>query len=220
MAESLPPELAAVLDADRDSADEAWRLFLSRFSPLILHAARSASKGYDDSMDSYAYVLERFREDDFRRLRGYTVDPRSKFTTWLVLVARRLCIDRRRQLYGRATTRNNNGMPDSEREARRRLVDLTASKIDLSSIEDGLAQTAEEELRSAELKTILDSAINELSMKDQLLLTFRFVDGLSAKEIAALQSWPSPVHVYRRIDYLTAKLRQSLERRGVDDPVP
>ncbi len=220
MAESLPPELAAVLAADRDSAEEAWRVFLSKFSPLVLHAARSASTGYDDAMDSYAYVLERFRENDFRRLRGYTVDPRSKFTTWLVLVARRLCIDRRRQRYGRVTGNNHNAMPDDERAARRRLVDLTASKVDLSSIEDGSRQNAEEELRSEELKTILDTAINELSPRDQLLLTLRFVDGLSAKEIAPLQSWPSPVHVYRRIDYLTAKLRQSLERRGVDDPMP
>lgn len=220
MAESLPPELAAVLAADRDSAEEAWRVFLSKFSPLVLHAARSASTGYDDAMDSYAYVLERFRENDFRRLRGYTVDPRSKFTTWLVLVARRLCIDRRRQRYGRVTGTNHNAMPDDERAARRRLVDLTASKVDLSSIEDGSRQNAEEELRSEELKTILDTAINELSPRDQLLLTLRFVDGLSAKEIAPLQSWPSPVHVYRRIDYLTAKLRQSLERRGVDDPMP
>jgi RNA polymerase sigma factor (sigma-70 family) len=220
MAESLPPELAAVLDADRDSADETWRLFLSKFSPLILHAARGVSTGYDDAMDSYAYVLERFRENDFRRLRGYTVDPRSKFTTWLVLVARRLCIDRRRKVYGRATANTGNGMLDNERAARRRLVDLTASKIELSSIEDGSARTAEDELRSDELKAILDSAISELATKDQLLLTLRFVDGLSAKEIAALQSWPSPVHVYRRIDYLTAKLREYLERRGVDDPVP
>ena len=219
MAESFPPELAAVLDADRDSADEAWRVFLSKFSPLVLHAARSASNGYDDAMDSYAYVLERFRENDFRRLRGYSVDPRSKFTTWLVLVARRLCIDRQRQRYGRAAGRGN-GMPDDERAARRRLVDLTASRVDLSSIEDGSQHNAEEALRSEELRAILDTAISELSPTDQLLLTLRFVDGLSAKEIAPLQSWPSAVHVYRRIDYLTAKLRQSLERRGVDDPVP
>jgi len=219
MAESFPPELAAVLDADRDSADEAWRVFLSKFSPLVLHAARSASNGYDDAMDSYAYVLERFRENDFRRLRGYSVDPRSKFTTWLVLVARRLCIDRQRQRYGRAAGRGN-AMPDDERAARRRLVDLTASRVDLSSIEDGSQHNAEEALRSEELRVILDTAISELSPTDQLLLTLRFVDGLSAKEIAPLQSWPSAVHVYRRIDYLTAKLRQSLERRGVDDPVP
>jgi len=220
MAESFPPELSAVLDADRESADDAWRLFLSRFSPLILHAARNASKGYDDVMDSYAYTLERFRENNFRRLRGYTADPRSKFTTWLVLVARRICIDRQRQMYGRVTDKKDNHATDDERAARRRLVDLAAAEVDLSTIEDERLKNAEDELRTRELKQILDSAIGELETADQLLLTLRFVDGLSAKEIAPIQSWPSPVHVYRRIELLMNRLRKSLERRGVDDPVP
>ncbi|HZJ00287.1 MAG TPA: sigma-70 family RNA polymerase sigma factor [Gemmatimonadaceae bacterium] len=220
MPESFPPELGAVLDADRESADDAWRLFLSRFSPLILHAARHASKGYDEAMDSYAYTLERFRENDFRRLRGYTADPRSKFTTWLVLVARRICIDRQRQMYGRVTDKKDNHATDDERAARRRLVDLAAAEVDLSTIEDERLKNAEDELRTRELKQILDSAIGELETADQLLLTLRFVDGLSAKEIAPIQSWPSPVHVYRRIELLMNRLRKSLERRGVDDPVP
>lgn len=171
-------------------------------------------------MDSYAYTLERFRENDFRRLRGYTADPRSKFTTWLVLVARRICIDRQRQMYGRVTDKKDNHATDDERAARRRLVDLAAAEVDLSTIEDERLKNAEDELRTRELKQILDSAIGELETADQLLLTLRFVDGLSAKEIAPIQSWPSPVHVYRRIELLMNRLRKSLERRGVDDPVP
>jgi RNA polymerase sigma factor (sigma-70 family) len=219
MADSLPQELAALLSADKQSADDAWRGFLSQYSPLLLHAARSTSSGYDDAMDSYAYVVERFRENDFRRLRSYTADPRSKFSTWLVLVARRLCIDRKRQQYGRIVPKSANSAPD-ERTARRRLVDLTAAQVDLSSIEDSSSLNAENDLRVRELKQMLDCAIAELSARDQLLLTLRFVDGLSAKEIAPIQSWPSAVHVYRRIDLLMGKLRKSLQRRGVDDPVP
>src|SRR6185503_9156012 len=103
MAELLPEDLSVLLGADAQSADDAWRIFLSKYSPLILHAARSASTGYDDGMDAYAYVIERLRENDFRRLRSYTVDPRSRFSTWLVLVARRLCVDRKRQQYGRSS---------------------------------------------------------------------------------------------------------------------
>jgi RNA polymerase sigma factor (sigma-70 family) len=220
MADSLPPELSAVLDADSNAADEAWQAFLSRFSPLILHAARTASSGYDDAMDSYAYVVERFHENNFRRLRGYTADPRSRFTTWLVLVARRLCIDRKRQQYGRAPAKTHETGANDERVARRRLVDLTASHVELSSIEDTGRDDADNALRKHELKQLLDGAIGELDPRDQLLLTLRFVDGLSAREIAPLQSWPSPVHVYRRIDMLMGRLRRALERRGVDDPVP
>jgi RNA polymerase sigma factor (sigma-70 family) len=220
MAAPFPPELNAVLDADRNSADEAWRAFLSRFSPLILHAARTASAGYDDAMDLYAHALEVMRENNFRRLRSYSVDPRSKFTTWLVLVVRRICIDRQRQKYGRITDKNRLHAQGDERAARKRLIDLAAAEVDLSTIEDARQQNAEEELRTSELKQILDSAISELDMRDQLLLTLRFVDGLPAKEIAPLQSWPSAVHVYRRIDLLMGKLRRALEERGVDDPVP
>jgi DNA-directed RNA polymerase specialized sigma24 family protein len=44
-------------------------------------------------MDGYAYVLEALRSDDYRRLRAYAADGRSKFSTWLVVVARRLCLD-------------------------------------------------------------------------------------------------------------------------------
>ena len=219
MAEQLPPELSAVLDADTQSAEEAWQRFLSKFSPLILHAARTASTGYDDAMDSYAYLIERFHENNFRRLRTYNADPRSKFTTWLVFVARRLCVDRKRQQYGRRQSEQSEAA-ENAREARRKLVDLTASQVDLTTIEDASGIDAENELRRHELKQLLDGALSELDPRDQLLLTLRFVDGLSAKEIAPIQSWPSPVHVYRRIDLLMGKLRSALARRGVDDPVP
>jgi RNA polymerase sigma factor (sigma-70 family) len=137
-----------------------------------------------------------------------------------VLVARRLCVDRKRQQYGRSSGSSAAAAGDDERIARRRLVDLAAAEIDLSAIEDRASTNAENELRARELKQILDGAIAELDPRDQLLLTLRFIDGLSAKEIAPIQSWPSPVHVYRRIDLLMGKLRKSLERRGVDDPVP
>jgi RNA polymerase sigma factor (sigma-70 family) len=220
MADSLPPELSAVLDADSASAEEAWRAFLSKFSPLLLHAARTTSNNYDDAMDSYAYVVEQFHDNDFRRLRNYSVDPRSRFTTWLVLVARRLCIDRKRQQYGRAASSNQSAESGDERAARRRLVDLAASQVELSTIPDSAQDDAEKSVRKSELKQMLDGAIGELEPRDQLLLTLRFVDGLSAKEIAPIQSWQSAVHVYRRIDLLLGKLRRALERRGVDDPVP
>ena len=221
MADSLPPELDALLRADSQSADDAWRAFLANYSPLLLHAARStSSSGYDDAMDSYAYVVERLRENDFRRLRTYSADPRSKFTTWLVFIARRICIDRKRQQYGRTPSRGTPTVADDERNARRRLVDLTAAQVDLSTIEDDAGGNAESDLRVRELKQMLDAAIAELEPRDQLLLTLRFVDGLSAKEIAPVQSFPSAVHVYRRIDLLMGRLRKWLERRGVDSPLP
>src|SRR6476619_7145053 len=102
MAESLPPELAHLLGAPDDlSRERAWTVFLNTFSPLILHAARSATTGYDEGMDAYAAALDGLRAEEYKKLRGYSVDPQSRFTTWLVVVVRRICIDKQRERFGR-----------------------------------------------------------------------------------------------------------------------
>src|SRR3954451_25015689 len=94
MAADLPPELAALLVAsDPATRDAAWATFVSRHSGLLLSVARTVGKHYDAWMDGYAHVLEQLREGDFRRLRAYVPDGRTRFTTWLAVVARRLCFD-------------------------------------------------------------------------------------------------------------------------------
>ena len=44
-------------------------------------------------MDHYAFMLDRLQEDGFHRLRAFAGDGRGQFTTWLVVVARRLCVE-------------------------------------------------------------------------------------------------------------------------------
>jgi RNA polymerase sigma factor (sigma-70 family) len=97
----VPPHLSRLLSGDGDRA-VAWEAFVAEHSRLLLHVARTGTTKYDDAMDAYAYVLERLREDDYRRLREFAQDPRAKLTTWLVVVARRLSIDHYRRRYGRA----------------------------------------------------------------------------------------------------------------------
>jgi DNA-directed RNA polymerase specialized sigma subunit len=109
---------------------------------------------------------------------------------------------------------------DSAREARRRLVDLTAATLDLDTVIDATAVDAETQLRRQELHTLLHAAIGELDPRDQLLLTLRFVEELPARDIDAIQRWGSPALVYRRIDQLKAMLRRRLVQRGIDTPVP
>ena len=99
---AAPQELRDLLLAKEPVArDAAWARFVDRFSPLLLHTARRRAPEHDRAMDAYAHVLDRLREDDFRRLRQYAEDPRAQFTTWLTLVAQRLCVDYLRQSYGR-----------------------------------------------------------------------------------------------------------------------
>src|SRR6266850_3361808 len=123
MADAHAPELIRLLTApDPPTRDAAWDAFVATHSRLLIHTARSLNRDHDAAMDGYAYVLEALREGDYRRLRAYTADGRSKFSTWLVVVARRLCLDFHRQRYGRA--RDTGTEAKEARAARRRLVDL------------------------------------------------------------------------------------------------
>jgi len=215
----LPLELSTLLDAADPAARElAWTTFVETHSRLLLHAARSVERDHDAAMDAYAHLLEQLRRDDFRRLRAYASDGRSKFTTWLVVVARRLCLDRVRQRYGR--TQESGPHAEQSHAIRRRLVDHIAEAIDADDLADTAAGDAEMRLRAAELERALTSALASLAPRDRLLLRLRFDGDLAAREIAHLLKLPTPFHVYRRLNALLAQLRESLSRRGVQGPDP
>ena len=216
----IPQVLTQLLQAtDESSRDSAWRAFVAEYSRLLLYVARRNTPDYDASMDAYTFVLEKLGEHELRRLRSYVADGRGKFTTWLVVVTRRLCLDYHRHRYGRATSADPD-RHDDERAARRRLVDLTLSKDEdaLAARESGDDQDVD--LRRAELQLALDQAMNELPGPDRLLLALRFNDGMSAAEIASLLHYASPFHVYRRINQLLAELRRRLVGRGVQSSAP
>jgi RNA polymerase sigma factor (sigma-70 family) len=222
MAESLPPELARLLAAADDvSRERAWTEFVGTYSRLILHAARSATSTYDEGMEAYTAALDGLRADGQRKLRNYSIDPRSRFSTWLVVVVRRIAIDKQRERYGKISAEEKkSGVVSSERAARARLARLAAPNIDLESLPDSIGLRADESLQREDLYASLESAIAELDERDQLLLTLRFVDDLTARRIAELQGWDDQMSVYRRINQITAQLRKKLEARGVDSPIP
>lgn len=195
--------------------EAAWAAFLEEFSFLLLHVARSVSTSRDEAMDAYAHLLDRLGEGDFRRLRSYAADPRSKFTTWLVVVARRICVDLHRARYGRARPASTDA-PRGRRTLRRKLEDLLAAKIDLGSVADDASESAEARVVAAEVSGVLSEEVAALSPRDQLLLKLRFDDGLRASEIAGILRLPSQFLVYRRINAVLATLRRSLSERGVD----
>lgn len=218
----LPAELTALLEAgDAAARHRAWARVLDKYSHLILHAAKSMASDYDTVMDRYAYALEQLHQDDFRRLRSFVADGRGKFTTWLTVVVRRLCLDHHRQRYGRP----HPAAPDAETgtgtsAARKRLVDLLAEQVDVSGIGGPAGDDPEAQLRSRELSHALGAAVAALEPPDRLLLTMRYEDGLSAREIAEVMGFPTLFHVYRRINALLLSLRRALEERGIDDAAP
>lgn len=215
----VPYELAHLLNHLAPSArDEAWTAFVQANSKLILYVARSLGGDHDDVMDRYACVLEQLRRDDFHRLRAYGADGRGKFTTWLVVVVRRVCLDHQREKYGRV--RGSEEDREDGHRMRGRLVDLVSDGAEITELVDTSASGPEERLRALQLDDALRSAVAALEPDDRLLLRLRFEDELSAPQIARLMSCRSQFDVYRRLRHVLSTLRSALVRRGVGDPAP
>ena len=171
-------------------------------------------------MDAYAHVLERLRRDNCHALTAYSPDGRSLFSTWLVVVARRMCVDFYRQKYGRQRGEPPTQFALMEREARHRLVNFAGVDDALARIADDRSAGPEGALRNGQLTEALDIAVAALSPDDQLLLKLRFHDGLPAQGIASVLAFPSPFHVYRRLKVVCAELRRRLIASGVEDSAP
>jgi RNA polymerase sigma factor (sigma-70 family) len=167
-------------------------------------------------MDAYAYILEQMRANDCRRLREFAADPRSRLSTWLVVVSRRLCLDFYRRRYGR----DHGGTSRDQRAMRRRLQDLAAEDVEVHELPATHMVGADLLMRQTELRNALDRALDEVGVSDRLLLRLRFDDELSAQEIARLLGFSSAFHVYRRVNALLARLRRSLEAQGIESALP
>lgn len=204
-ARSLPDPLRLLLEAAEGLPQErAWAEFLASYSRLILYVARHILRDHDQVMDRYAYVLERLREQNLRRLRTFAADGRGKFTTWLTVVVRRLCLDHDRLQHGRFPGIGHNTTTP------RRLIDSIALGPEaLNRIPDD-TPSADEALEQKQLIERLDQAVAGLSASDQLLVSLRYRDERSVREIAALMGLPSLFHVYRRLNRVHAALRQAL----------
>lgn len=215
MPQPLPPALERLLGADTGgSLDHAWSEFVEEYGRLILHVSRSQGGQYDAVMDRYTYVLEQLRRDDFRRLRGYVADGRGKFTTWLVVVIRRLCMDELRSRYGR-----QRGGSSEAQQQRRQLADLVGAEVDVDLLA-GAGASPEESLEAAQVIDRLNRAVAGLDPSDRLLLRLRFQDEVAVSEIARVLSFPSVFHVYRSLNRIYEELRTALAEAGVRDAAP
>jgi RNA polymerase sigma factor (sigma-70 family) len=213
---SLDRFITALAGDDPSQLEAAWRVFVAEHTRLLLHVARSVFKTHDEVMDAYAYILEQMRANDCRRLREFATDPRSRLSTWLVVVCRRLCLDFYRRRYGR----DHRGTSRDQRAMRRRLQDLIAEDVEIYELPATRTVGAELLMRQTELRNALERALDEVGVSDRLLLRLRFDDELSAQEIAHLLGFSSAFHVYRRVNALLARLRRSLEAQGVENALP
>ncbi|HYV98511.1 MAG TPA: sigma-70 family RNA polymerase sigma factor [Gemmatimonadaceae bacterium] len=207
----MPAELAALSASTAAERESAWSRFVTSYTPLLLRVARTVMHDHDAAMDAYTFVLGQLREDDLRRLLAYRATADCSFSTWLAVVARRLCLDHYRQKYGRVRTDAPEAR-DAQRE-RRRLADLVAVEV-----EPQLAATNPDPaaaLEQAEIINAVQAALSGLAPRDQLLLRYRFDDDLPAREIARLMRFRSVFHVYRRVNALLASCRTALAQKGI-----
>jgi RNA polymerase sigma factor (sigma-70 family) len=216
----VAPELSAILDAASEAArEDAWVAFAREFSDQILRVARSLGGDHDLAMDRYAFVLERLREDGYRRLRSYARPAAGEFRLWLIVVVRRLCLDHHRQRYGRSRE-SAPGLPHQDRAARRRLADLVSDRIDPAMLPASPHSAPDAALAHAERSRALAAALERLLPSDRLLLRLRFAEELPTREIAQLMRLPTVFHVYRRLNAVFRVLRESLREEGVLNAEP
>jgi RNA polymerase sigma factor (sigma-70 family) len=214
MGQPLPLELSRLLEASDDiSRQRAWEAFLEQYNRMLLRVSRSIDREYDEVMNCYEYMLEQLRANDFRRLRMYENDGRTKFSTWLMVAARRLAIDAHRKRYGRAPKGEDWG----ECEIRKRLVDLIAADIEPDLLIDEDAANPEQQIVADDRKVLLANVLEGLSTQDRLLLSLRFEYDSSVSEITEAMGFPSQFHVYRRLKKVLTQLRKALLAKGVSD---
>jgi RNA polymerase sigma factor (sigma-70 family) len=207
MPEVLPSYLAELLHAsDSATSEMAWERFVTRVTPLILSVARTLGTRYDVGMDRYTFILDHLRRDDFRKLRTYTADDKCSFTTWLVVVCRRLCVDHHRQQFGRV----RNGSDVVELRLRRSLAQSLFASKELEALQTPDEQSPERLAETSELHALLDSCLSRLAPRDRLLLKLKFEDDLNAGEIRRVLRYPTVFHVYRRVNRLLKDLRIAL----------
>ncbi len=196
MGQRFPLEISRLLEASDDlSRQRAWEAFLTQYNRMLLHVSRSIDREYDGVMNRYEYMLEQLRADDFRRLRKYENDERTKFSTWLMVTARRLAVDAHRKQYGRPAKGKDSG----ERAIRKRLVDLLAADVDPDLLIDEDAADPEQQIVANDRKAVLARVLETLSTQDRLLLSLRFEYDSSVSEITEAMGLHSQFQVYGRL---------------------
>lgn len=204
MPEAIPSYLADLLHATSpEHAELAWQRFIAEHSRLIMSVARGVGGDYDAAMDRYAFILDHLRRANYSKLRCYTADARSKFTTWLVVVCRRLCIDQTRSRFGRARAGTNViGL-----RTRRSLTQSLFSSAELEQVIAPDRDRPDFHAEQSEQHQRLEQCLDNLEPRDRLLIKLRFDDDMSAAEIGRLMKYATPFHVYRRLNRVLNDLR-------------
>jgi len=198
--EAGPTDLEAVKRAARGD-HEAFRVLVERYQGrafgLALRVMGDEEQARDVVQDAF---LKAYRSLD--RFEG-----RSSFYTWFYRVVMNLCIDaKRRQPPGRMVDWDESHALEAPAGTGLDAVD-PAHQQESSPAGD---------LERAELREILQRAIEALPEDARQTLTLREVDGLSYSEIAKLLGIPKGT-VMSRLHYARRRVRALLAEHGVNE---
>jgi len=96
--DSIADLLAGLASPDPSAA---WKDFLQRYSPVVLHIARHYESDPQRANECFDHVCQALSDHRFRRLLSFESNGPARFRTWLMAVTANLCVDWRRKRRGR-----------------------------------------------------------------------------------------------------------------------
>jgi RNA polymerase sigma-70 factor (ECF subfamily) len=157
----------------RDNA--AWRLFLERHGGLVHGAIVALLAKFSIgepavAEDIFASVVEKLLADDCAALRQFKSD--SKFTTYLVSIARNKTYDHLRATRRRPTVSLASPVGGADGGDQTTLEQMIASALDLD--------------REMETRLTLEEILGGLPTRDRLILKLYYIEGMKDKDVAEL----------------------------------
>jgi RNA polymerase sigma factor (sigma-70 family) len=190
------PSDGELLERCAAGEQEAARLLLERFHPLLVRIARAhhpRSLALEDVVQEVVLKM-------FTQLSRYQVRSGIAFSHWLSRLAVHSCLDLIRSEDRR---RRREGLPASQRQSLESLVVSHAQPV-----EDALAA-----------RDLVERLLGSLPPRDSLLLTLLDRDGLSIDEVALTTGWNRTV-IKVRAFRARRRLRRIAEELLGESPAP
>ncbi len=151
--------------------DRAWHRFLHEYQrcihgTILSLLARFSIHETEIADDIFAGVIEKLLVDDCRAMRRFQWN--SKFSTWLVSIARNKTYDYLRGLKRKPTISMSTPIDDEDDTMEKML----ASDLDLA--------------HDLEVRLTTEEALEMLPVKEKLILKLYYIEGMKEKEIAEL----------------------------------
>ncbi len=185
-------------------SDTAWQDLVQDTAGYMLAAIHRLTSDDDEKMTIFTTVLEKLRENDFARLRGFC--GRSSLTTWLTVVARNVAMDWLRGKYGRNFQRKK--MVPVSLDGDPGLAGRLASADDPAAA----LRAERREKAGAELLGHVRTALEGLPAAEQLLIRLVFFQGIPVGQAGAMLDIP---RVYKVLERVLRIVRLSLVADGV-----